>query len=136
MVNWTPSGFVGQMFKAIARHVPPPPGVPSAMLWGDEATVRARLRDGIRSLTLTHRTYLLFDYPFGVPQVVEFYRQNYGPIYRAFAALDVEGQKALRKDLGQVFSAHNRATDGTTSLESEFLEVIAIRSSWTSAYGL
>ena len=47
MVNWTPSGFVGQMFKAIARHVPPPAGVPSAMLWGVEDTVRERLRDGI-----------------------------------------------------------------------------------------
>lgn len=134
MVNWTPSGFVGQMFKAIAKHVPPAPGVPSSMLWGHEPTVRERLRDGIRALTMTHRTYPLFDYPFSVPEVVEFYRQNYGPIYRAFAALDAEGQKALRKDLEDVFSEYNRATDGTTSLESEFLEVDAIRNSWPGTY--
>lgn len=136
MVNWTPSSFVGQMFKAIARHGPPAPGVPSAMLWGDEAAVRARLRDGIRALTMTHRTYPVWNYPFGTPQVVEFFRQTYGPVQRAFAALDAEGQTALRKDLEQVFSAHNRATDGTTSLESEFLEVIAVRNSWPSRLGL
>jgi SAM-dependent methyltransferase len=127
MVNWTPAGFVGQMFKAIAKHVPPPPGVPSAMLWGDETTVRQRLSDGTKALTLTRHTYPAWNYPLGVPEVVEFFRQTYGPIQRAFAALDAEGQKALRKDLEQVFSQYNRATDGTTSLESEYLEVIAVR---------
>ena len=127
MVNWTPSGFVGQMFKAIARHVPPAPGVPSAMLWGDEATVRERLRSGVKDLKLTRRTYPVWNYPFGVPEVVEFFRENYGPTRRAFAALEPEAQQALRKDLEEVFSAYNRATDGTTSLESEYLEVVATR---------
>ena len=136
MVNWTPSGFVGQMFKVIAKHVRPAPGVPSAMLWGDESTVRERLRDGIRALTMTHRTYPVWNYPFGVPEVVEFFRQNYGPVQRAFVALDAEGQRALHKDLEQVFSEYNRATDGTTSLESEFLEVVAIRNSWPGRQGI
>ena len=136
MVNWTPAGFVGHLFKAIAKHVPPAPGVPPAALWGDEATVRERLRNGVRALTLTHRTYPLFDYPFGVPEVVEFYRQTYGPINRAFAALDEAGQQALRTDLEQVFSDFNRATDGTTSLESEFLEVDAIRNAWPSTHNI
>src|SRR6266508_1446616 len=130
MVTWTPPGFVDQMFKAISRHVPPAPGMPSPVLWGDEATVRERLSGGIKDLKMTRRTYPLFDYPFAVPQVVEFFRQNYGPIYRAFAALDAVGQEALRKDLEQVFSEYKRTTDGTTSLEAEFLEVIAIRNSW------
>jgi ubiquinone/menaquinone biosynthesis C-methylase UbiE len=128
MVNWTPAGFVGQMFKAISRHVPPPAGVPSAMLWGDEAIVRERLSSGIKELKMTRRIYPSFNYPFAVPQVVEFFRLHYGPIHRAFAALDTSGQDALRKDLEQVFSDHNRAMDGTTALESEYLEVIAIRS--------
>ncbi len=136
MVNWTPPGFVDQMFKAISRHVPPAPGMPSPVLWGDEATVRERLSVGIKDLKMTRRTYPLFDYPFAVPQVVEFFRQNYGPIYRAFAALDAVGQEALRKDLEQVFSEYNRATDGTTSLEAEFLEVIATRNSLSSTHGL
>jgi ubiquinone/menaquinone biosynthesis C-methylase UbiE len=129
MVNWTPAGFVGQMFKAIAKHVPPPQGVPPAVLWGDEATVRERFSTGIKELKLTKRIYPLFNYPFAVPQVVEFFRQNYGPTTRAFVALDAnpDAQSALRHDLEQVFSAHNRANDGTTALESEYLEVVATR---------
>jgi len=127
MVNWTPPGFVGQMFKVISKHVPPAPGMPSAVLWGDEATVRARLQEGIKDLKLTRRIYPLFDYPFSVADVVEFFRQNYGPVHRAFAALNPESQATLRKDLEDVFSTFNRSTDGTTSLESEYLEVIAVR---------
>lgn len=127
MANWTPSGFVGQMFKAIGKHVPPPPGVPPAGLWGDEATVRERLSTGLKDLTLTRRIYPAFNYPFGVPQVVEFFRQNYGPTQRAFATLEAAGQEALRHDLEQVFAAHNRSANGVTMLESEYLEVIATR---------
>ncbi len=86
MVNWTPQGFVGQMFKTIGKHVPPPGGVPSAMLWGDEATVRERFSKGVKDLTLTRHMYPSWHYPFGVPEVVEFFRQNYGPITRAFTS--------------------------------------------------
>jgi len=104
--------------------------VPPAVLWGDEATVRERLRNGTQDLQLTRRIYPSWHYPFGVPQVVEFFRQNYGPMTRAFATLDSnpEGQKALRRDLEQVVAAHNRATDSTTLMESEYLDVIATRS--------
>jgi SAM-dependent methyltransferase len=128
MVNWTAAGFVGHMFKAIAKHVPPPQGVPSAMLWGDEATVRERFKDGIKEVNLAKHIYPSLTYPFGVPEAVEFFRQNYGPIQRAFAALGPEKQEVLRQDLEEVFSNHNTATDGTTKLESEYLEVSATRS--------
>jgi ubiquinone/menaquinone biosynthesis C-methylase UbiE len=128
MVNWTATGFVGQMFKAIAKHVPPAPGIPSVMLWGDEVVVRERLKDGLKELKLTKRIYPSWTYEFGVSEVVEFFRQNYGPTQRAFAALEPNNQQALRHDLEQVFSAHNRAEDGTTQLEAEYLEVIAVRS--------
>ncbi len=127
MVNWTPGGFVGQMFKAIGRHVPPPPGVAPAALWGDESTVRERLGSGIRSLNLTRRYYPAFNYPFSVPDVVEFFRVNYGPMGKAFGALDADGQKALRQDLEQVFAAHNDSKDGGTSLRSEYLDIRAVR---------
>ncbi len=126
MVNWTPSGFVGQMFKTSGKHVPPPAGMPSPVLWGDEATVRERLRDGVRDMQLARRLYP-FKYPFAPPEVVEFYRTYYGPTQRAFGALDAQGQAALRRDLEQLWSEHNRATDGATHIESEYLEVIAIR---------
>ncbi len=127
MVNWTPTSFVADMFKAVAKHVPPPQGVPSAMLWGDEATVRERFKDGIKELKLTKRIYPLWNYPFAVQDVVEFFKQNYGPTQRTFAALEPDKQALLRHDLEQVFSAHNRAKDGTTSLETEYLEVMAIK---------
>lgn len=128
MVNWTPTGFVGAMFRAIAKHIPPPPGVPPTGLWGDEGTVRERFGNGIHELKLTRHLYPAFDYPFAVPKVVEFFRQNYGPVQRAFAALESGAQETLRDDLEAVFSNFNRASDGTTSLEAEYLEVAAIRS--------
>jgi SAM-dependent methyltransferase len=127
MANWTPTGFVGQMFKVHGKHVPPPAGMPAPVLWGDESTVRERLREGVSDLKLTRRIFTSFRYPFAVPEVVEFYREFYGPTNRAFAALDADGQAALRRDLEQLWSEHNRATDGTTFIEPEYLEVIATR---------
>jgi ubiquinone/menaquinone biosynthesis C-methylase UbiE len=127
MGNWTPNGHVGQMFKAIGKHVPPPPGVPSPLLWGDEAIVRERLREGISDLKMERRFYPSFAYPFTVPEVVQFFRLYYGPIERAFAQLDAASQEALRWDLEEVFSANNRGTDGTTAIQAEYLDVSAVR---------
>jgi SAM-dependent methyltransferase len=126
MANWTAEGFVGQMFKTIGKHVPPSPLMPSPVKWGDEATVRERLRTGIAELQLTKRQYP-FRYPFRPAEVVEFYRMYYGPANRAFAALDDAGQAALRHDLEQLWTTHNRDTNGTTFCEPEYLEVVAIR---------
>lgn len=126
MANWTPEGFVGQMFKTIGKHVPPPTLMPSPLLWGNEAAVRERLRDGVAEPSLTRHQYP-FAYPFAPGEVVTFFRTWYGPTNRAFAALDEAGQGALHRDLEQLFAQHNRATDGGTRLDSEYLEVIATR---------
>jgi SAM-dependent methyltransferase len=126
MANWTPGGFVGQMFKIIGRHVPPPPLMASPVKWGDEATVRERLRDGIADLKTTRRLYPM-RYPFAPAEVVEFFRAWYGPTNRAFAALDADRQAALRSDLEQLWSEHNQASNGGTVIEAEYLEVVAIR---------
>ena len=123
MANWTPSGFIGQMFKTIARHIAPS-GMPSPALWGDEATVRDRFRNGIAELKLTRRLYR-FEYPFPADAVVEFFRVNYGPMTRAFASLDASGQKILRSELVRLWAEHNTATDNTTKVEAEYLEVVA-----------
>jgi ubiquinone/menaquinone biosynthesis C-methylase UbiE len=125
MANWTPGGFIGQMFKTIAKHIAPS-GMPSPVLWGDEATVRDRLSFGIGELKCTPRFYT-FDYPFPPEEVVEFYRINYGPMSRAFASLDAKGQEELRSELVSLWSANNKAADGTTRVEAEYLEVIATR---------
>ena len=125
MANWTPGGFIGQMFKAISKHIAPS-GMPSPVLWGDEATVRGRLREGIADLNCALRVYH-FDYPFPPDAVVEFFRTNYGPMSRAFASLDVNGQEKLRSELVLLWSAHNKAVDDTTKVDAEYLEVIATR---------
>ena len=126
MGNWTPEGFVGQMFKVIGKHVPPPPLMPSPLLWGAEATVRERLRDGVAELRLTKRQYP-FYYPFPPSEVVEHFRTYYGPMNRAFSALDDARRDALRRDLEQLWTEHNSDTDGTTRYDSEYLEVVAVR---------
>lgn len=125
MANWTPGGFIGQMFKTIARHIAPS-GMPSPALWGDEATVRERFRNGIADLKLTPGVYR-FEYPFSPDAVVEFFRVNYGPMSRAFASLDVNGQKSLRNELVRLWSEHNTAVGNTTKVDAEYLEVVATR---------
>jgi ubiquinone/menaquinone biosynthesis C-methylase UbiE len=125
MANWTPTGFIGQMFKTIAKHIAPA-GMPSPVLWGDEATVRERLKEGISDLKLTKQFYH-FNYPFTPSEVVEFYRLNYGPTGRAFAALQDDGKDQLREELVSLWSSHNKAPDDTTSVDAEYLQVIATR---------
>jgi SAM-dependent methyltransferase len=125
MANWTPGGFIGQMFKTISQHIAPS-GMPAPVLWGDEATVRERLRGGISDLKFAHQVYH-FDYPFPPDRVVEFFRTNYGPMTRAFASLDDEGQEKLRKDLVALWSANNKSDGNTTRVDAEYLEVVATR---------
>jgi len=133
MANWMPSGFIGQMFKTIARHIAPS-GMPSPALWGDEATVRDRFRNGIATLKLTPRAYRL-EYPFPPDAVVEFFRVNYGPMTRAFASLDASGQKSLRSELVRLWSEHNTASGDTTLVAAEYLEVVATRNGAHDAPG-
>lgn len=131
MANWTPGGFIGLMFKTIAKHIAPS-GMPSPVLWGDETTVRDRLGKGITQLKCERQIYR-FDYPFPPSAVVEFYRVNYGPMSRAFASLDLTGQAELRSELVSLWSAHNKAVDDTTSVDAEYLEVIATRANLTAS---
>lgn len=126
MGNWTPAGFIGQMFKVVAAHVPPPAGMPSPLLWGVEEKVRERFGDGVSKIEATPRT-TSFAFPFSPSEVVEHFRVYYGPTYKAFGTLDENGQAALRKDLEELWAKNNTAADGTTSVEAEYLEVVATR---------
>ncbi len=125
MANWTGQGFVGQMFKAIAKHIAPS-GMPSPVLWGDEPTVRERLGSAVSTLECSRHMYEL-SYPFPPADVVEFFRVNYGPMTRAFASLGEESRNQLRDELTDLWVRHNRATDGTTRVDAEYLQVLAIR---------
>ena len=126
MANWTPTGFIGQMFKTMSGHVPPPAGMPSPLMWGVEENVRQRFSLGISKLEAKPRM-LKFAFPFSPAEVVEHFRLYYGPTQKAFDTLDESKQAALRKDLEELWSSHNNATDGTTSVDAEYLEVIATR---------
>jgi SAM-dependent methyltransferase len=123
MANWTPSGFVGEMFRTVGRYVSPP-ALPSPLLWGTDDAVQSRL-GASATLTLTRRLYA-FEYPFGPEQVVNEFRLWYGPIRNAFAALEDEQRASLRRDLETLWIDHNRATDGTTCVQAEYLEVLAV----------
>jgi SAM-dependent methyltransferase len=92
MGNWTKSGFIGQTFQTFARFIAPV-GMPAPVLWGDEDVVRRRFGSGVSDLRLARVVYR-FDYPFAPTDVVEFFRQNYGPTTRAFAALAQDEQAA------------------------------------------
>src|ERR1700760_4595810 len=125
MGNWTREGFIGQMFKTFARFIAPS-GMPAPVLWGDEAVVRERLGSGVSDLTMTRRQYS-FTYPFPPAEVVEFFRQFYGPTNRAFASLDATSARTLRDELEALWSAHNRGGDQLTVVSAEYLEVVAVR---------
>jgi hypothetical protein len=125
MGNWTPGGFIGQMFKTFAKFIAPS-GMPAPVLWGDETVVRERLGHGVSDLMMTRRQYGL-TYPFPPADVVEFFRQYYGPTNRAFASLDETDARRLRDELEALWSTHNRGGDEVTVVSSEYLEVIAVR---------
>lgn len=127
MANWTKEGFIGQMFKTFSKFIAPP-GMPSPVLWGDEAMVIDRLGEYTSDLKM-NRVYFHFEYPFSPAEVVEFFRKNYGPTTRAFASLDEEKQRALRTELTELWMSQNQSINGhRTIVDAEYLEVIAVRS--------
>lgn len=127
MANWTAEGHVGQMFKIIGKYVPPSPLMAPPMKWGDEATVRERLRNGTGSVQCSKRLYPM-RYPFSPAEVVDFFTSYYGPANRAMASLDEDRQTAMHSELEALWSRNNQARDGTTHVDAEYLEVHARRS--------
>ena len=127
MANWTAEGFIGKMFRAVAQFIAPP-GMPAPVLWGNENVVRERFGRGVSDLKLT-RVNCRFDYPFGPSEVVDFFRDYYGPTTRAFATLDEAGRAALRSELVGLWTSHNQSKDAArTVVDAEYLEVVGVRS--------
>jgi ubiquinone/menaquinone biosynthesis C-methylase UbiE len=121
MANWTPDGFIGQLFKTLGRHLPPPPGARSPALWGTEATIRRMFGTGAEEITLMPRS---FTFRYCSPQhFVDVFRNYYGPVLKAFEALG-DRAPAFEADLLALIAAHDRATDGTMSVPSEYVEVV------------
>lgn len=122
LANWTPDGFIGQLFKTIGRHAPPPPNVKSPALWGSREWIEETFRPKARSMTIEARAFV-FRYP--TPQhFVDFFRTWYGPVHKAFLALDRTGQTALEDDLLSLVAQFNTATDGSMRVPSAYAETI------------
>lgn len=128
MANWNPASFSGQMFKVSGRHVPPPPGIPPPVLWGDAVTVRERLTPHFTDIQ-TELISIDFDLPTGPAGAVAFFRKYFGPTQVAFSRLDDSGQAAFAADLESLWTTANIAPDPTnrTLIRNEYLQVTAAR---------
>jgi SAM-dependent methyltransferase len=122
MANWTLEGFVGKTFALMSRHVPPPPGVPAPVLWGNEEVVRERFARFGRQVQ-TSRQNMEIRYPFDSRGTVEFFRRYFGPTQMAFSRLDAAGQAALAGDLEKLWNENNRGTADESVVTAEYLEV-------------
>ncbi len=124
LANWTPDGFIGQLFRAIGRHVPPPAGARSPLLWGTDATIHELFGDGASEIAIHPRKFV-FRY-LSADHFLDTFRRWYGPTLKAFAAA---GERApeLDADLRMLLHAGNRATDGTLIVPSDYVEVMIRR---------
>jgi SAM-dependent methyltransferase len=126
LASWTPEGFIGELFRTVASHVPPPAGVPSPMLWGSESYLRELFGGEICSLEVERQT---FTWRFGSPEeLVSFFRDWYGPTLKAFAALESdEARAALEADLVALARRFDRLGDGATAVPATYTEAVATR---------
>jgi SAM-dependent methyltransferase len=126
MANWPPRGLVGAgIFKTIAEHAPPPPGVPPPVLWGTEDRLRELLGDGVSELTLNER-HVNFRYQ-SPERWLEYFKTFFGPMMMAFARVGEDGAPALEKDLLDLMHEANRAGDVALVAPAEYVEVVAVR---------
>ncbi|KPH01677.1 SAM-dependent methyltransferase [Pseudomonas sp. RIT-PI-q] len=125
LANWTPEGFVGQMFKTLGRHLPPPPGAQPPSLWGTEAWLHEHFDERDFLVQVARKTFN-FRYR-SAAHFIDTFRNWYGPLHKAFAALPPEGGKALEQDLTELINRMNRAGDKSLVVPSEYLEVVITR---------
>jgi len=118
LANWTPEGFIGQVFKTIGKYVPPAPGVKSPALWGNKAHLETLF--GAQAVVAAASKTFVFRYK-SPRHWVEFFRQYYGPVLKTFAALDPEARVGLEADLYALIDRFNATRDGTLVVPSEYL---------------
>ena len=125
MANWTPESFIGQVFKTIGKYIPPAPGVKSPALWGTRARLEDMFGRAAADIGVTERAFV---FRYRSPQHwLEIFRTYYGPMNKAFGALDENGQQAFAQDLLALMASLNRSGDDTLVLPSPYLEVVVQR---------
>jgi SAM-dependent methyltransferase len=125
LANWTPEGFIGQVFKTLGKYLPPPPGAKSPALWGTEARLQDMFGSSSSAIRAERRNFV-FRYR-SPEHFMDIFRSYYGPMLKAFAALDEANQQKLHRDLMALIGNLNRADDGTMVVPSEYLEVVITR---------
>ncbi|MCP3463888.1 MULTISPECIES: class I SAM-dependent methyltransferase [unclassified Bradyrhizobium] len=122
LANWTPQGFIGQLFKTLGKHLPPPAGVKSPALWGTKARLEEMFGGQASEIVAEPR---MFVFRYRSPEHwLDVFKSFYGPMLKAFAALDDNGQAELRRDLLSLVGEFNHADDGTVVVHSEYLEAV------------
>jgi SAM-dependent methyltransferase len=122
LANWTPDGFIGQVFKTLGKHLPPPAGARSPAVWGTSARLHDMFDAGARSIRTESR---LFKFRYRSPShFLDVFKTYYGPVLKAFAALEPAKQEDLHNDLHALIVRMNRSGDGTMVVPSEYLEVV------------
>jgi len=125
LANWTPDGFIGQLFKVMGAHVPPPAGLTSPALWGTPAFLAQVFGTGVTDLTCTRR---IFNFRYrSAAHWLEVFRTYYGPSHKAFAALDPAHAEALAADVTALLDRMNVAGPDSLVVPAEYLEVVATR---------
>jgi ubiquinone/menaquinone biosynthesis C-methylase UbiE len=122
LANWTPQSFIGEVFKLMGRYIPPAPGMKSPALWGTEERLRELFGSRIATLQAPRRNYM-FRYR-SPRHWLDTFRTYYGPMHKAFAALDAGKQESLAEDLLGLAQRFNSATDGSMVAPSEYLEAV------------
>jgi ubiquinone/menaquinone biosynthesis C-methylase UbiE len=125
LANWTPDGFIGQLFKTIGKYMPPPAGVKSPALWGTGARIPEFFGAQASSIQLEQRDFV-FRYR-SAQHWLDVFKSYYGPLLKTFGALDPEARTALTDDLFALIKRFNRSGDKTMVVPSEYLEVVVIR---------
>lgn len=126
LASWTPDSFIGQLFKTIGKYVPPPAGVMSPLLWGTEAYLGELFGDAADIRTARHHFVMRYASP---AHWVQVFRDYYGPVYKAFGALDIQGQAALEHDIITLLERCNTAGKASLVLPSEYLEAVIVKRS-------
>jgi ubiquinone/menaquinone biosynthesis C-methylase UbiE len=125
LANWTPEGFIGQLFKTIGKHVPPPPGAKSPALWGTRARIVELFEPHAASVKSAQRNFV-FRYR-SPEHWLDLFKTYYGPVLKTFAALEPAGQAALQRDLIALIGQFNRSGDGSMVVPGEYLEIVITR---------
>jgi ubiquinone/menaquinone biosynthesis C-methylase UbiE len=122
LTNWTPEGFIGQVFKTLGKYLPPPAGAKSPALWGTRARLNELFDTGASSIKAEPR---VFNFRYRSPEhFLDVFKTFYGPVLKAFAALDAPTQQNLSNDLHALIVRTNRVGDGTIVVPSEYLEIV------------